>query len=110
MVFEHGDEGRGKLMKVFASDDLPKPEFLMKKEFYPLQAADILAYEIFNAAEKAERDQLKNLRWALGELNKLPGEPGIYLDSDIEQLVQGLRTTRELNRWGEERKLFRVHD
>jgi hypothetical protein len=53
---------------------------------------------------------LKGFRWALGELNRLPGEPGIYLDNDIQQLVQGLRITRALNRWGEEKKLFRVHD
>jgi hypothetical protein len=109
-VFEHGDEGRGKLMKMFESDDLPKPEFLTKKEFCALQAADILAYEIFKAAERIERAHLKGFRWALGELNRLPGEPGIYLDNDIQQLVQGLRITRALNRWGEEKKLFRVHD
>jgi hypothetical protein len=110
MVFEYGDEGRGKLMKRFESDDLPKPEFRMKKDFCPLQAADILAYEIFNAAEKAERNQLKSLRWALGELDKLPGEPGIYLDHDIKEFAEGLRITRELNQWGEERKLFKVRD
>jgi hypothetical protein len=97
-VFEHGDEGRGKLMKMFESDDLPKPEFLMKKKFCVLQAADFLAYEIFKAAETIERDQLKGFRWALGELNRLPGEPRIYLDNDIQQLVQGLRITRALNR------------
>jgi hypothetical protein len=110
MVFEYGDEGRGKLMKMFESDDLPKPEFLTKHDFCPLQAADILAYEIFNAAERAERNQLKNLRWALGELDKLPGEPGIYLDHDISAFAEGLRITRDLNRWGEDRKLFNVHD
>jgi hypothetical protein len=110
MAFEHGDQGRGKLIRMFESDDLPKPEFLTKKDFCPLQAADILAYEIFNAAEKAERNQLKNLRWALGELDKLPGEPGIYLDNDIENFAEGLRFTRELNRWGSERKLFKVRD
>jgi hypothetical protein len=110
VVFAHGDEGRGKLMKMFESDDLPKPEFLMSRDYCPLQAADILAYEIFNAADKAERSQLKHLRWALGELDKLPGEPGIYLDSDIEAFAGNLRITRELNRWGEDRKLYKVHD
>jgi hypothetical protein len=106
MVFEHGDEGRGKLMRVFKSDGLPEPVFRKKKEYAPLQAADMLAYEIFNAAEKAERNQLKSMRWALGEFNKLPGEPGIYLDEDINAFAEGLRITREVNKWGEEAQLF----
>ena len=108
MVFEHGDEGRGKLLRIFESDNLPRPEFLKKKEYLPLQAADILAYEIFNAVEKVERNQLKNPRWPLGELNKIPGEPGIYLDKNIQELAEGLRICHELNRWGKETKLFRV--
>jgi hypothetical protein len=108
MVFEHGDEGRGKLLRIFESDNLPPPEFLKKKEYLPLQAADILAYEIFNAVEKVERNQLKNPRWPLGELNKIPGEPGIYLDKNIQELAEGLRICHELNRWGKETKLFRV--
>src|SRR3989442_11917594 len=102
MVFEHGDEGRGKLMRMLDADSLPNPEFLLKKDFYPLQAADILAYEIFNAAEKCERNQLTRLRWALGELDKMPGEPGIYLDHNIKELQEGLQITRKLNQWGEE--------
>lgn len=108
MFFEHGDKGRGKLMKAFESDGLPEPVFRRKKEYAPLQAADLLAYEIFNAAEKAERNQLRSVRWALGQFDKLPGEPGIYLDQDIEAFSQGLRITRELNKWGEEAQLFAV--
>jgi len=53
---------------------------------------------------------LKSLRWALGELDKLPGEPGIYLDHNIREFAEGLRITRELNRRVEERKLYKVRD
>ena len=118
MVFEDGDKGKGELMKVFENDQLPPPVFRTKKDkvteggaasaWLPLQAADLLAYEIYNAAEKAERNALTSMRWALGPLDKVPGEPGIYLDDDIDRLIRGVRITEELNKWGEEKKLFRV--
>lgn len=115
MVFEDGDKGKGDLMAVFENDQLPMPQFRNKVDTVagaalvaPLQAADIIAYEIYNAAEKAERDALSTMRWAIGVLDKIPGEPGIYLEHNIEDFVAGARLTQRLNEWGEKKRLFRV--
>ena len=118
MVFEDGDKGKGDLLAVLENDQLPAPRFRGKVDrvtatgaapgYLPLQAADIIAYEIYNAAEKVERGSLTNLRWAIDVLDKIPGEPGIYLDHSIEDLVAGARVTRQLNDWGEANGLFRV--
>jgi hypothetical protein len=102
-AFEDGDEGRGQLEKRFLDDNLSKPVFKPKKDrtqpdgstvsgYTPLQAADILAYEL----HKPHRDlllgkpRLPKFRWALEELLRLPGEPGYYSPKHLRDLNERL--------------------
>jgi hypothetical protein len=78
-VFEGGARGSGTVSKLFnhnVTDPVQKERmrllslrFEPKKEFLPLQAADILAYELYkDAARKPGEDR----RWPLAELTSIP--------------------------------------
>lgn len=102
-VFEDGDEGKGLLIKRFEKDALPTPSFKPKfevtkdgtsKPFTPLQAADILAYEV----HKPYRDVLegkppvKKFRWGFEELSKITGVLGHYASKDLKDLNSRLNS------------------
>ena len=97
-VFEEGDEGQDKLRERLEEDDLGAPNFRPKKDmrrksgllepgFIPLQAADMLAYEISLAAQRQNYD-----RWACNEFMQMLGRIGIFLSEDIQGLQRDLRT------------------
>jgi hypothetical protein len=98
-VFEDGDLDKGLMIKRFETDRYPTPIFRAKKDtldehtgrlklaYTPLQAADWLAYELFLAKKKSSLGvDLADFRWAYKEFEKMQGEPGIYLASNIQRL------------------------
>jgi hypothetical protein len=93
-VFEDGDAGRGLVTKRFQEDGLPPPSFKGKKDFSPLQAADILAYELHKPHRDmlAGKPRIKQFRFGLQELNKIPGEPSYYSPKNLQEL-QGYLST-----------------
>lgn len=96
-VFEDGDIGKGKLKQRFEEVGLGTPYFSPKKDtiengilvpgFTPLQAADILAYEMSLAVKRVNFD-----RWAASELMHMPGRIGIYTEEDIRALEKDLES------------------
>jgi hypothetical protein len=96
-VFEDGDEGKGKLTTRFTEDALPVPHFKPKtaytkdgithNAFTPLQAADILAYEVHKPyRDLATGSLVERFRWGFEELSKIPGVVGHYSPENIETL------------------------
>lgn len=107
-AFEEGDKGKGMLTKRFLDDNLSKPVFKPKKDtiqpdgslirgYTPLQAADILAYELHKPHRDllAGKPRIPRFRWALEELLRLPGEPGYYSPKHIRDLNKRLEALSE---------------
>jgi hypothetical protein len=109
-VFEDGDIGKGRLMERMSRDGYPTPDFRRKKDSYtpegilipaftPLQAADFLAYELFEGTKKIETDgSVDNLRWPLQEFLSMTGEPGIYEEEDLDRMGMMLNISCEVER------------
>ena len=89
LVFEHGDVGRGKLDYLLTSQGYPAPIFKYKKKTtdrksgivhepaIPLQAADLLAYEIFRRIrEYRKTGREPNDSRLCADLENIPGEYG----------------------------------
>ena len=97
-VFEDGDDGGGRLRDRMLQDGHSRPYFLPKKDriapdgspvnaYTPLQAADVLAYEI----AKRTNDVLQGKRgskprWAFEQFGQIPGEPGYYSPKNLQEL------------------------
>ena len=107
-AFEDGDGGKGMLEKRFLEDNLSKPVFKLKKDtvqpdgstirgYTPLQAADILAYELHKPHRDllAGKPRIPRFRWALGELLRVPGEPGYYSPKHLRDLNERLEALSE---------------
>jgi hypothetical protein len=101
-IFECGDTGKGTLIAVLDEDGgFPTPTFKPKKDTMkggflikgavPLQAADMLAFELFDPVRKIELDgHLLRIRPSYEALYKIPGTPkGI-----------ALKTMQDLRRFG----------
>ena len=95
-VFEDGDVGKGLLVQRMVEDCYPAPIFRPKKvkitpegqiipAFLPLQAADILAYEMFKAVREMEESGSYRLRWGLEEFHRMPGEPWVYKVDNLKE-------------------------
>ena len=88
MVFEQGDEDVGTLINVIRAATGVIPSFRHKKDnpekgivaFTPLQAADILAYEVQKLVAKDGRPPGESFRFPYQQLEKIPG--GMNLMSD----------------------------
>jgi hypothetical protein len=77
--------------------------------FTPLQAADILAYEILNVHTKIDaRKPVQKLRWPYKQLELIPGELKIRTPKGLDELERGLadfsETDLQLLEWGAKRK------
>lgn len=98
LIFEDGDLHKGKLVDRLCADGFPSPVFEAKvtkdparPAFIPLQAADILAFEIYQAAKNVHEPSAINCeRWPLIQLDKIPGEVGIFSRENIEELQRML--------------------
>jgi hypothetical protein len=102
-IFEDGDKGKGNLIERMEKDAFPAPVFWPKKDgirdgierlgFTPLQAADILAYELFLATKRSEPK-----RWAFLELDRSP--PGVlytYTAENLQALDETLRRYSDID-------------
>jgi len=82
MVFEQGDEGTGTVIDAFIKATGRTPSFEHKKDipekgivgFTPLQAADILAYEVQKITQLHEKPRPEHFRTPYMELEKIPGD------------------------------------
>jgi hypothetical protein len=62
VFFEDGTKHKGDFIDAMKRDELPCPAFLKKREATPLQAADLLAWEVFHAFKtKQPRPSLRRL-------------------------------------------------
>ena len=89
LVFEEGDKGRNNLEILLRQDGFLNTQFRPKKErtnkqsmivkaAIPLQAADLMAFELFDPMRKLQRDgYLLNLKRTFQELDKINGELGV---------------------------------
>jgi hypothetical protein len=108
-VFEDGDDGKGKMTERFLNDNLPIPHFKAKKDgvkddgteikaYTPLQAADILCYELLKGHRGIlSGKRVRRFRYGFRELSKIPGEPGYY---SSENMVELNRKLHELSALG----------
>lgn len=110
-AFEGGDIGRGMLTKRFLEDGYPAPTFLPKKDavksdgtmvngYTPLQAADILAYELHKPYRDilSEKPRIERFRWGFDQLCQIPGVPGYYSPRNLDELNRKLESlTAERN-------------
>ena len=109
-VFEDGDSGKGKLIDSFREAGLPEPRFCPKRDietkigkrvgFAPLQAADWLAYEVFEGCKNRSKANYKP-RWPLEQFAPIIGYDGIYTVSDLQRLREGLRVCIDTFNWWE---------
>jgi hypothetical protein len=86
-VFEDGDKGKGSLIKVIKAETGAEPIFRPKKDnprkgrlgFTPLQASDILAYEVKKLVEACDGPPLADFRFRFPytQLSRIQGEPKI---------------------------------
>jgi len=96
LVFEDGDAGKGELISILRRDGFSAPVFQPKRDrvdadgtivkcAIPLQAADLLAFELFDPIRKIERDgYIKRIKKTYREIDRVPGEPGCY---EVESLT-----------------------
>jgi hypothetical protein len=96
LVFEDGDAGKGELISILERDGFSTPIFKSKRDrvdahgriarcAVPLQAADLLAFELFDPVRKIERDgYIKRIKKTYREIDRVPGEPGCY---EVESLI-----------------------
>lgn len=107
-IFEDGDIGRGKLIERMNRDGYPTPDFRQKRDsftpeglpvpaFTPLQAADILAYELFKVVKTVETSgPVSRFRWAMNEFMDMQGYLGIYQAGDLGEMSMMFRISREV--------------
>jgi len=106
VVFEDGDLGKGKFQQE-ASPRKPEPIFRPKKDtvradgtivpgFVPLQAADLLAYELLLGIRNWQGGMPRDARYALTRFNDIPGEIKWLEPKDLAELEAMLRAVAQL--------------
>jgi hypothetical protein len=108
MIFEDGDNGKGELQKILSEQGYPDPIFrpkrdrvhrksgIITKAVIPLQAADLLAYELFRLVRdyvqgKSQHNYGEVMRFKNGDLEKIPGMCGMVSDDHLKFLKEGLK-------------------
>jgi hypothetical protein len=86
VFFEDGTKHKGEFMDAMQRDGLPCPVFLKKPEATPLQAADLLAWEMFNAFKT--RDIRPSLKKMLGSLPLESPDHGYFDVSTLERICK----------------------
>lgn len=98
-IFEQGDPRQDLLRRITESDGLPEPIFRSKicddprRSILPLQASDLLAYELLKGYRDIGRRQLRH---PLKELDRMAHQWGIYDESNIEKLIPVGEATKTL--------------
>jgi hypothetical protein len=109
MIFECGDTDSDSLARLLKSDEFPDPVFKPKRDTtkkgmlvrgaVPLQAADLLAYELFSPAREFENNgAVKSISREYSKLEEIEGKPSVILVKTIEQLRK-LATMDEGDIW-----------
>jgi hypothetical protein len=104
IIFEDGDLGKGSLEKA-ASPRKPQIVFRPKKDtmrkdgvltsgFVPLQAADMLAYELLLGIRNMEEGMPRDPRYALRQFYNVPGEIKWMEPKNFRELDEMLRVRR----------------
>lgn len=79
---------------------------LMEAAIVPLQASDLMAYEMFNFSRKFERTHKRISRYNFSEawkiLDKIPGEPKTMSEVNVRKFKQVLQTEWKNQTRGEE--------
>lgn len=95
-VFDRGDEGRGQVLNAFRLSDhdrylLGTCQFEDKKKFVPLQAADVLAYEVykFTTEQVVKGGAERGMREGLEDLLGIPHIIHGFTEESFEWLVAG---------------------
>jgi hypothetical protein len=110
LIYEQGDYGTGDLMHLLTSQGYPAPIFKPKRTrkhqksgltiegAIPLQAADLLAYEVFSRVRCVqENGYITKERHRLpDDLEKIPGECGFVTDDHLDFLKQGMEDLDKL--------------
>jgi hypothetical protein len=87
VFFEDGTKHKGDFIDAMERDKLPCPAFIKKSDATPLQAADWLAWEIFNAFKKGGiRPSLAKL---VNSLSLDDPDHGIFEKGDLEKMCLG---------------------
>jgi len=104
-IFEDGDVGKGLFIKIMEDSGYPTPSFAYKKDtrikgtphagFIPLQAADILANELFRQAQIPGIDS-GSIRVPYRELHAMPGPLSVITQEKVDEYLAYLRATPEL--------------
>jgi hypothetical protein len=82
-VFEDGMKGKGELQDSMKRDGFLMPTFRPKsRQWPPLQAADLLAWEFHKVMKQAFANDLKHFRKSFESLMKLSGENGVFQNAD----------------------------
>ncbi len=90
-VFEDGVKYKGDLLARMEKEGIPLPTFGSKKEFPPLQAADLLAWEHLKAFRQRQAGTLPQFRKSLAALlGGLPNYSGIYGAEGLERFCNQL--------------------
>lgn len=105
-VFEEGDVGKGLLIKIMEQSGYPTPIFRYKKDvvtkgtmhtgFVPLQAADIVANELFRQTQTLGVDS-GSIRLPYRELHAMPGHLSVVTQAMVDEYLAYLRATPELS-------------
>jgi hypothetical protein len=102
LVFEEGARGSGyvrkgfgELNRSFADYGLSSLSFAGKADFEPLQAADILAYEIFRHCLKVYGDDQRPARYPLRRLldGHIPGGGGVITRQALDDVWRSARSS-----------------
>ena len=105
-VFEAGDEGSGQVLRAFKHNikDLVQKErmrllslrFEPKDKFLPLQAADILAYELYRDAARKMGSHSRPARYPLSQLRQLPNRWHWMSRDNLKQFSEVLELRADL--------------
>lgn len=98
MIFEQGDEHRGTLVDLLTNSTGSAPILQPKKDdlskgilgFTPLQAADILAYEIQKISQLEGRPMPECFRIPYEALDRIPGDIRLFTDTGAQIQLQTL--------------------
>jgi len=116
-VFERGDAGKGLLEKAMLQAGEPIPQFEFKKDqkfpdgreekaFTPLQAADFLAYELFQVGSKYADvpGRTSDYNYAFIDAFRLKhGEPSYLIEDTLRGIDDVLRLQKITYEWAKER-------
>jgi hypothetical protein len=106
LVYEKGDEGQGLLRERLLAEGYVEPQFRYRTDrfvkgqfhpgFTPLQAADFLAYEVFQFLKNPKTPKE---RWPFQEFTRMPGPMLMGSISTLKQMEQMMNVNEAVRGW-----------